>query len=167
MGTTNSMPDILRRRRKKCHVGSHVPPVHRAIPYGPLHSRRRLPPNVGLFARRRPTLLPFLSPHLSEAGLHTCPGHLGLRIPCCYLRPTVLDSTCGSSGALQSRSFRQQSCMGSANLCKSGMGTTKVQTRAFLYRKAVQHSNRVGGRRFPDIRHVSIIFPVGGPKPYA
>ena len=127
------IPDILRRPRQTRHPRPHVPPLHRPIPHGPLHHRRRQPPDLGLQPRRRPPLLQLLPPHLPALRLHSPPCDLGLRPARRRAGPAVLDRARGRAGSVQSRGRRQQPRLGRSDLRARGVGAEEIQARAVLY----------------------------------
>jgi hypothetical protein len=74
------LADLLRRHWQARNIGYDVPPIHRPIRNGPLHSCCSFTSDLGLFPRWCSPVLFFLQAYLEARGIHSPPYDLGLRI---------------------------------------------------------------------------------------
>ena len=138
-------PDLLRRPGQTRYPRSHVPPIHRPIPHGSLHHRRRKPPNLGLQPRWRAPLLHLLPPHFAALRLYPPSRDLGSCFPRHGARFAQSHCAGCGAGAVQFGGRGQQSCVGRAHSGEGGVGPEEVPPRAVLYGGEDECADCVGG----------------------
>ena len=158
-------PDLLRRPRQTWGSRTDVPALHRPIPHGIEHPRGRISAILGLFSRRRPSLLKILPPDLRAVRVHPAPHHLGLRAAGRDPGTAGTDRPRGRPGALLPRSSGQQSGLGHPDLRARRLGPEEVQAGPVLHGRPLLYPHCLGGHHLSGFRYHTIHVPSRGTRP--